>query len=166
MAGADALLTVAEMAIGLAGFSAVVAAFTTRGQLTPQDRSRFLWLFTTAFAAALLAFVPIVLSEASLEGAHLWRASSSIMVVIWVLTMGSWGVTELRERRDPSIALNSFAKGPLLVVPSIANVTLQAINVWGGAWEASAAIYILGTLCWLYAAALVFMSMVIERSAA
>ena len=55
MEGVDALPTIAEMAIGLAGFSAVVAAFTIRGELSQTDRSRFLLLFTTAFVAALLA---------------------------------------------------------------------------------------------------------------
>jgi hypothetical protein len=54
----DALFTIAEMAIGVAGFSAIVAAFTGQGPLTATDRRRFVWLY-----AAALPFVSIVLER-------------------------------------------------------------------------------------------------------
>ena len=64
MAVEDALFTIAEMAIGVAGFSAIVGAFTGSQALTVSDRRRFVWLFTNAFVAALLAFVPVLLADA------------------------------------------------------------------------------------------------------
>jgi len=161
----DALLTIAEIAITLAGFSAVVSAFTVDGALTRSDRGGFLWLFATAFVAALLAFVPIVLSQMGLANHVLWRASSGIMVLAWLLSMGLWFLGRLRDRRDPT-APSSFADGPLLVVPAVLNLILQMVNIWGGAWQPSPAVYTIGTLVWLYAASLVFMSIVLDRPAA
>ena len=54
----EALLTVAELAIAVAGFSVVISVFIARGQLTQIDRSRFIWLFTTAFVTALPRLPP------------------------------------------------------------------------------------------------------------
>ena len=88
MTGIDALLTIAEMAIALAGFSAVVAAFARQGALSPEDRSRFVWLFSTAFVAALLAFVPVLLIEANFEPPELWRCASGVMLLAWFASIG------------------------------------------------------------------------------
>ncbi len=166
MAGADALFTIAEMAIGLAGFSAVVAAFTTHGELTSTDRSRFVLLFTTAFVAALLAFVPTILNETGLADATLWRTSSGIMILVWLISTVPFAVGLLRDRRDPSFVPRVFSQRPHILVPSVLNLALQLMNLWGGAWEPSAAIYIVGNLAWLAAAAIVFVSIVLERPAA
>jgi len=163
MSGGDALLAIAEIAIAIAGFSGVVSAFTLHGTLARPDRSRFIWLFVTASVAALLAFVPIVLSQTGLTNDVLWRASSGIMVAAWLISMGLWLAAVLRRRRDPTRGPASFADGPLLVVPAASNLALQLINVWGGAWQPSPAAYTIGTLVWLYAAALAFLSMVLER---
>ncbi len=163
MPGADALLAIAEMAIGLAGFSAVVGAFTRHGELSRPDRYRFFWLFATAFVAALLAFVPVVIMEAGYSGPWVWRTASAIMVGIWLIQIGAWLVVLPRTRRDPEMGPPGFSQGPLLVVPSVINLALQLANASGIAWEPSAAPYILGTLVWLYAAALVFMAIVLER---
>ena len=54
MGAEDALFTIAEMAIGVAGFSAIVAAFTGHGPLTLTDRRRFVWLFTCSFAPSCI----------------------------------------------------------------------------------------------------------------
>lgn len=161
MTGGGALLTIAELAISLAGFSAVISAFTIHGKLTPVDRSKFLWLFATAFVAALLSFVPVVLDEAGLADARLWRMSSLVMVLVWFVSMGIWLVDVVRDRRVGTAA--SFADGPLLVVPALANLLLQVLNIWGGFWQPSPAAYTIGTLVWLYAASLAFLSIVLER---
>jgi hypothetical protein len=165
MPGADALLTIAEMAIGLAGFSAVVGAFMQHGALSRSDRYRFFWLFTTAFVAAVLSFVPVIIVEAGYSGMHVWRTASGIMIGIWFIQMGAWFVGLRRTRDDPEMGPPGFSQGSLMVVPSIFNLGLQAANASGFFWEPSAAAYIVGALIWLYAASLVFVAIVIERPA-
>ncbi len=44
MEASDELLTIAELAVGLAGFSGVVVAFTRQGELSLTDRYRFIGL--------------------------------------------------------------------------------------------------------------------------
>lgn len=76
MEAADELLTLAELAIGLAGFSGVVVAFAHQGELTPLDRWRFAGLLSLSMGAAVAAFVPSIFHHLGFSGAPLWRASS------------------------------------------------------------------------------------------
>lgn len=163
MTSSDALLTIAEMAVGLAGFTAIVGTFARHGALSKLDRYRFIWLFISASVTALLAFVPIILSEGGLDGITLWRASSSIMIVIWLVQVGTWQTRFRRNRGDPEMGPSGLSQGPLLVIPSLVNLLIQIMNAGGVSWEPSAAVYIIGNLIWLYAAGLVFVSIVLER---
>ena len=86
MEASEVLLTIAEMAIGLAGFSGVVLAFTYQGRLRPSDRYRFIGLFTQALTVALLCFVPFGFHYASLVGVSIWRGSSSVMVLLTLIS--------------------------------------------------------------------------------
>jgi len=159
----NALLTIAEMAIGVAGFSAVVAAFTGPRSLTVTDRRRFVWLFTNAFVAAVLPFVPVLLQEAFPTETELWRYSSACMAVVWVVAAAAWVFGEVRQRPEDVPESKGFWQGPAALVPPFLNFLLQLANVSGFFWEPSAVPYIGGTLIWLYAAALPFMSIVLER---
>jgi hypothetical protein len=166
MAAEDALFTIAEMAIGVAGFSAIVGAFTGSEDLTVTDRRRFVWLFTNAFMAALLAFVPVILHEAIPSGPELWRYSSLSMAVAWAVAAAAWIVDEVRQNRSDADKTKGFWQGPAALVPSFLNFVLQLANAFGLFSEPSAAVYIVGALVWLYSAALPFVSIVLERPAA
>ena len=163
MAVEDALFTIAEMAIGVAGFSAIVGAFTGSQALTVSDRRRFVWLFTNAFVAALLAFVPVLLADAFHSDSELWRYSSASMAGVWVFVAGAWIYGEARQQSPDGGQAKGFWQGPIAWVPSFLNFLLQVANALGWFWEPSAAPYIGGALVWLYAAALPFVSMVLER---
>jgi hypothetical protein len=144
------------MSIGLAGFSAVVGAFTTRGELSPADRTRFLLLFATAFLVAVLAFVPILLNDAGWAGPMLWRASSAAMVTA-IAAVAGFGLLY----KSHTVLGSTLSGGVLMMIPVLANLSLQMINIW----SASSTIYIVGTLFWLYSAGLLFVSIVLERPA-
>jgi hypothetical protein len=83
----DGLLTIAEIAVTIALFAGVVAAFLHRGELHAVDRIRFVDLFTVAFEAVILSFVPIALSHLGFEGNRLWVWSSAVMIGLWTLHM-------------------------------------------------------------------------------
>lgn len=77
IAGGEVLLTMAEVAVGLAGFSGVVAAFSrTREDFAPEDRVRFLMLVGGTFFVILLAFVPFLLDLGGMPEEETWRWSS------------------------------------------------------------------------------------------
>ncbi len=58
MEASDELLTIAELAVGLAGFSGVVVVFRGQGGLRLVDRFRFLSVLSQALTVLVLAFVP------------------------------------------------------------------------------------------------------------
>ena len=163
MRGSDELLTIAEISVGIAGFSGVVAAFLQREQLHQLDQARFINLFVVAFATLFLAFVPISFSHAGFTGMALWRWSSAAMLVAWLLNSGItiffvYPVIRQyipgRARRIPSAAV---------AVPSILNLFAQILNLAGWFWEPGFLVFLLGLFVYLYTAAALFVYIVIYR---
>ena len=112
MEASDELLTIAELAIGLAGFSGVVVAFTYRGELRATDRYRFIGLFTQALTVALLSFVPFGFHHADQVGAAIWRASSGLAVLFWLFSAWLIG-TRLRPEFSSQEALPRYSETAL-----------------------------------------------------
>ena len=79
----EELLTIAEISIGIAGFSGVIAAFLQRDGLHSLDRVRFVNLFATAFTTLILSFAPIVIAHLGFDEGGVWAHSSAVMVVSW-----------------------------------------------------------------------------------
>jgi hypothetical protein len=164
----DELLTVAELAIGIAGFSAVVAAFSARGHLHESDLYRFRGLIVIAATAAGLAFVPSLLSSSGVSGPTLWSTASAIMIVAWFAAVIPFGLLMRNLRRDPEQDPNvvpSPAAIALLAVPTVSNLLVQTSNVFGVGGESSGAPYLFGTLVWLWAAGVLFVGIVTRRPA-
>jgi len=154
----DELLTVAELAIGIAGFAAVVTAFSTRGRLHPHDIARFRTLIVNAGVAAILGFVPSLLLAMGYSDTSLWRAASLVMIAFAVL---SWVGSSLQARGVPT----SVATLPILSL-GVLNLLLQAANSSGLIWRPSGAAYLAGTLVWLAATVAIFVVIVVDRPAA
>jgi hypothetical protein len=161
--GRDELLTVAEISIGIAGFSGVVAAFLQREQLHQLDQARFINLFVVAFSALFLTFVPISFSYAGFSGMALWRWSSAAMIFAWLLNAGLmifFIYPVIREhvpgrlRRIPSAAV---------AIPSALNLFVQILNLTGWFWEPGFLAFLIGLLVNVYCAAALFVYIVIFR---
>jgi hypothetical protein len=161
MEAREELLTIAEIAVGLAGFSGVVAAFLQRGGLPPADRLRFVGIFVTAFIAVVLAFVPIALEHGGLRDGSLWRLSSGAMVFCGVVGLASYPASLRRIRAG--LELTSWLPPMLLLAPSIANIVLQAANAGAWLWQPNFLPYLIGMLVWLYAAGILFVTTVLYR---
>ena len=71
MEATNELLTIAELAIGLVGFSGVVVAFTRGDALRKADWFYFIALVSSAAITALLAFIPFLVHHAGLVGPSL-----------------------------------------------------------------------------------------------
>ena len=74
----DALTTVAEIAIAIAGFSGIAAVLGrhSEGEWAPVDVFRLRLLLRLSFAVVLFCFLPIVLSSASVAPKLTWAVSS------------------------------------------------------------------------------------------
>jgi hypothetical protein len=162
MEASDELLTFAELAIGIAGFSGVIAAFLQRGGLHPFDRARFVNLFFTAFSALVLAFVPILLEGVAPLGNELWRISSGIMIIAWLLN--AWFTIQfviplIRENVSspaniPTISLWSI---------SIVNLSVQIVNALGVIWTPCPEAFLFGLLVYLVVAGYLFAYIILYR---
>ena len=85
MQEADALYIMAEISIGLAGFSGVVAALHGRDDWHPLDVWRVVNLLLVSFGTLVLALVPVALHSFGITGSPLWRISSGIAVAYAVV---------------------------------------------------------------------------------
>lgn len=83
---ANALLTLAQVAIGLAGFSAILVALSGKPHLwTPVDAFRIRNILALSFQSVFLSLVPFVLVFFSLPESTVWKAS---LLIVAMATLG------------------------------------------------------------------------------
>ncbi len=78
LAGADALAIIAEVSLGLAGFSGVVVILG-RIQRDAFLRLRLSFLLSVSFGAMLLALLPFALAEMSLQSNQIWLIATCVL---------------------------------------------------------------------------------------
>ncbi len=157
----DELLTIAEIAIALAGFAGVVAVFIQRdGGQHPADRIRFLGVFSIAFLAVLLAFWPVALTHAGLESTRLWRIASLGMAAMWFLNVAPMPYVMRELRRHIEVRTFSLV---LLWLPAFANLAIQLLNVAGWLWSPGFVAYLVGLLVYIYSSGILFVYAVVFR---
>ena len=79
---ANALLTLAQVAIGLAGFSAILVALSGNPhQWTPVDAFRIRNILALSFQSVFLSLIPVVLAFFSLPESTVWRVSLLIIAI-------------------------------------------------------------------------------------
>ena len=84
---ANALLTLAQVAIGLAGFSAILVALSGKPhQWAPVDAFRIRNILAFSFQSVFLSLMPFVLAFFSLPESTVWRAS---LLILAIATLGS-----------------------------------------------------------------------------
>ena len=157
----DELLTIGEIAIGIAGFSGVIAAFLQHGGLHPVDRVRFVNLFTAAFSTLFLAFVPIAISHLTAESDRLWISSSLVMTLVWLfnLAVSARAIPQIRRH----LSVNPTLPRALVGVPAIMNLGVQILNAGGWLWEPGFLAYLFGLFVYIYSAGLMFVFVILYR---
>jgi hypothetical protein len=160
MEAADELLTIAQLAIGLAGFSGVVVAFSRQEGLREIDRFYFIALLTCAFTAVLLAFVPFFFHHEGLTGAALWKGSSIVMLIFWILVVGGLGIGGIRLPNNQASQFGISNTIVLCAVP-LFNIPCMIANIAGYPMEPGANLYLVGLFLWLTVSVLVFTHLVL-----
>ena len=155
----DELLNIAEISIGIAGFSGVIAAFLQRGGLGRFDRVRFVNLFVTAFSLLILSYVPIVVAELSTS---VWFYSSLFMIGVGASHM-IFGTLYILPVLNEDTGGSVMVPNTLIYVPSFASGLVQFFNVMGWFWDSSFLAYLFGLFVYLYAACLFFLLLVLYR---
>ena len=131
----SALLTFSQLALGLAGFSAILVALSGKPHLwTPVDSFRIKNMLTFSFEAVFLSLVPSALAFFAIPEPVLWRISLLVLAASTsggtLLVLGRYGRLSQSERA---------VLGPLLVYGNVA--ILYAASLF----EVVAALGIVGT---------------------
>jgi hypothetical protein len=149
MEATDELLTIAELAIGLAGFSGIVIAFSHQGRMREIARFYFIALISSAFTAVLLALVPFYFHHGGVAGVALWKNSSHVMLIVYILLVAGLGA---RVSRLPSV-YGAHHLGIITSIVVCATTLLTAAciiaNIVGYLMEPGPALYLIGLFLWL-----------------
>ncbi len=161
--GAEALLTLAEFAIALAGFMGVVMVFR-RGDapLHPADSHRIQVGLTTTLGPAFLALLPAGLSLAGLSGEVLWRLCSTFgaLFIVGYLAFEARSRHRLPPEASALLSLTVVRVANTLLGLALAMQTVNLSGLWLGP---RAGLYFLALVLSLAVGALVFVRTVFIR---
>jgi hypothetical protein len=145
----DALAGVAQLGLGLAGFSGIGLVLTRRaGRLETFELYRLGIMLGTAVGAMFLSLLPIAVAQFGAGGGAVCRLSAAIMAAYSVAFAGYfWYVLRYFRRTVPEI-IGPVASRAVLAL-HVANAALQAISALG-VLERCVGFYWLG-LFWLLA---------------
>lgn len=137
MEPADALLSIAEIALGLAGFGGIFVAFSRdRGVArSPADTYRLVVLLSAALSTLLLSLLPVALLALAIEPDTVWSLGSAAATLLIVSLLGvTWRFRtthsdEIREGEFTWVAKLIWVLASCLLVAELAN----ALHVFGTA---------------------------------
>jgi hypothetical protein len=155
----DSLQTIAEISIGLAGFSGLIVALRKNpGPLTDVQKYRLKILFAMTFGAMFLSLLPDLLMNFQVPYKRIWFASAaamfgySLFFVIWIIA-GARRVAKVAPEIFDWVVFWSLAAGHIVVL-------LLQLAVMTGLIEGRApGVYNLGLIWYLIHAAHQFVRM-------
>lgn len=153
----DALFSIAEISIGLAGFSGLVAAFVQHaGQTWRADqKTRIVLLIVLSFGMIVSALAPYALSGVSTSSALVWGVP---MVAFSVLCLGLLVYWVVVSRRRAFKLLFPVISVPILSVATALQV-LALLSGLGWILPYSPAVFVLGLLSVLVFGANIFLAL-------
>jgi hypothetical protein len=163
---ADALLTLAEIALGFAGFTGVIVVFSRdrSAPWEPIDAFRVTRMLSASLAALFFSLLPEGLFAAGLAAGATWRVASLLLLAYMVLsarrTRRDMNALEPRDRAlfDPRFF-------PVIIASALAVMALLLLNASGWLWPPGYAAYYFGILHMLGFAAFQFVRIIFVRPA-
>lgn len=152
----------AEIAVGIAGFSAVVVAVTRDPtEWKTADAYRTALLLALSVSALFLALLPLGLSIAPLSDAAICRTTSATLVVVLVLG-GLWNLRARSRSLDPSLWLGRRAIAVIAGTGAV-NGLAQLGNAAATPFAPNASVPFFGIAWQLAYAAFIFTRIVFNR---
>ena len=144
----ELLVAVAQLALGVAGFSGIAMYFKRRpGRLTDLEVYRIAILVFNSGAAMFLSLIPFPLQAFGLSSAVMWRTGSALMAVFEVAFHSFYLPRSQRYRRRIPELFNRYSL-LFTYTGGLATLLLQSLNALGLAGSHHAAVFMLG-LVWL-----------------
>lgn len=159
MAAPDSLQTIAEVGIGLAGFSGLVVALRRdAGPLDEIQKFRLSLLFVLAFGAIFLSFLPDVLASLSVPEERIWFDSSASLFGYSLILLWWWFSGSRRHAKVVPEIFNWYA----FTTMSVGHVIVLVLQLGAllGPFETRApGLFMLGLVWYLIHAAQQFVRM-------
>ena len=151
----DVLFTLAEIAIALAGFSAIIGVLSTRrGSIDLQVNSlRLQVMLETCFMVAAASLVPVLLDQFGLASSALWRTASAAFLC---LAIPFEFVARNRTKGMPNMTLTKININTVNWGISIASDLILVAILFGLVGPYSEAFYLLTLLLQLVVAGIIF----------
>lgn len=102
IAGSNILVALAEVAIGFAGFSAVVAALFRRrriGDMMPFDEVRFLVMLEFSLTVLVFSLLPLALEVLGIDENRAWRVASRLFAGFLIFHLVGDYILTIRRKR-------------------------------------------------------------------
>ena len=154
MSEAETLTAIAELALGLAGFSAIVIALGERSGRTSVDRLAVIFLLSASFVTLFLALTPLVLVALGLSESSSFRASSAVMVIVAIVWLVALVPPGFRENVLQPMKQSVFTV--IVLGLAVANIVLQGVSAARLIGVDPFGIYLVGLFAYLLGAAATF----------
>lgn len=152
--------TIAEISIGLAGFSGLIMALRRRaGPLSGVQKFRLSILLALAFGAMLMSLIPDALLNLGVEAGPMWRYSCLLMSLYSTLFLLWWFAGTRRIARVAPEIFNWLAYAAM-AVGHVFNLLLQLAVVFGMWVARSDGIFGIGLIWYVFHASQQFARMV------
>ncbi|MGH7471548.1 MAG: hypothetical protein ACRENP_26650 [Longimicrobiales bacterium] len=152
----ELLVAVAQLALGVAGFSGIAIYFKRRpGRLTEIEVYRIAILFLNSGAAMFLSLIPFPLQAFGLQPATLWRTCSALMALFELMFFMYYLPHSQRYRHKIPALFNRYSL-VLTYSGGLGNLALQTANALGLAGPRQAAVYMVGAVWLLFHATFQF----------
>lgn len=156
MQGSEALSTIAEIGLGLAGFTGILVALArTPEPFGRPEVLRLLLLIVSSLGATFLALLPFALHESGVGESACWRFSSGLLAAFTSTSLAVLGYQIQRHRREFG-ELFSRAVFAIVSAGTVAIVALQAGNVFAVGGTPRVGPYLFGLLWLLLVASIQF----------
>ena len=162
----DALLTIAQIALGFAGFTGVVSAFRSPQTWGLHESFRLARMLDSSLYALLLALLPPGLEGAGVSPVVTWRFASALFAAALLFRL--WRAFAAMRAMSPEVRarLNHVA-ARVIQVSNVLMAVLLALNSLGVFWDPGFGVYYAGLLCLIAIAAFQFTQFLVAgRSAA
>ena len=157
----DILFTLAELAVALAGFSAIIGVLSSRRVSADLkiNALRLQVMLETCFMVAAAAFIPILLDKFHISHVALWRVASAVFLC---LAIPFEIVARNRTKNIPNMTLTKFNVNTINWALSIgADVLLVAILI-GAVGTLSESLYLVALFSQLIVAGILFVQFAAE----
>ena len=144
----DILTTIAQLAIGVAGFSGIAIAFNRQpGKLIDVEAYRIAILFANAFAAMFISLLPFPLYYLFDDLETVWRLGSAVIAIFTTFFLNYYLRRTRRFRREVPQLFNTFQLF-LTRIGHIVNLCVQVASAAGVFAARHSAVFLFGVL-WL-----------------